>query len=210
MNRPVFFTHRSTPLPGWLAAFPEARVLPYPADTQSLHVDPGVLLWLHHDTLASGPANKVAALRSALPGNPVVVLSNVTHDEEGLAVFAAGAAGYTGALASPPVLRQIQSVVANGGVWIGPNLLGRLVMIAGSTVGFRGDAVSRLESLSPREREVALAVAGGATNKEIARQLDITERTVKAHLSHIFETLNVRDRLQLAIYVGGQSVKRTK
>jgi len=206
MNRPVFFTPRAAPLPGWLVAFPAARIEPYPADIKSLYIDSGQTVWLHHDTLASGLTSKVSTLRSALPENPIIVLSNVPSDEEGLAVFSAGAAGYTGALATTSVLRQIQFVVTNGGLWIGPSLLSRLSKIAGNSDGHRNEAASHLDSLSAREREVAIAVAGGATNKEIARQLGITERTVKAHLSHIFDTLDLRDRLQLAIYVGKQSV----
>jgi DNA-binding NarL/FixJ family response regulator len=50
---------------------------------------------------------------------------------------------------------------------------------------------------------VALAVARGESNKEVARNLGITERTVKAHLSVVFEALGVRDRLQLSIHLNG-------
>jgi len=53
--------------------------------------------------------------------------------------------------------------------------------------------------LTPRERDVAIEVAHGATNKEVAQRLNITERTVKAHLGAVFEKLGVRDRLQLVL-----------
>lgn len=56
-------------------------------------------------------------------------------------------------------------------------------------------------SLTPREREIARLVGNGASNKVIARELNITDRTVKAHLSAIFQKLGVRDRLQLALYI---------
>ncbi|UUA74872.1 helix-turn-helix transcriptional regulator [Cellvibrio sp. QJXJ] len=56
-----------------------------------------------------------------------------------------------------------------------------------------------LNLLTGRERAVAELVAAGKTNKEVARELDITERTVKAHLGASFEKLGVRDRLQLAL-----------
>jgi DNA-binding NarL/FixJ family response regulator len=56
-----------------------------------------------------------------------------------------------------------------------------------------------LELLSERERAVALCVARGESNKEITQKLDIAERTIKAHLTTIFEKLGVRDRLQLAV-----------
>lgn len=59
--------------------------------------------------------------------------------------------------------------------------------------------------LTVREQEVAMAVAKGASNKEIARQLDITERTVKAHVGAILDKLKVRDRLQLSLCINGWS-----
>ncbi len=60
-----------------------------------------------------------------------------------------------------------------------------------------------LSILTEREKEVTQAVITGASNKEIARQLDITERTVKAHLSAIFQKLDVRDRMHLMLVVRG-------
>jgi RNA polymerase sigma factor (sigma-70 family) len=56
-----------------------------------------------------------------------------------------------------------------------------------------------LASLTERERGVAEAVASGLSNKEVARRLGITERTVKAHLSSAFRKLGVRDRMQLVV-----------
>jgi DNA-binding NarL/FixJ family response regulator len=52
-----------------------------------------------------------------------------------------------------------------------------------------------------RERQVAEAIAGGANNKEIARQLGIAERTVKSHTTTIFDKLGVDDRLKLALKI---------
>jgi len=57
------------------------------------------------------------------------------------------------------------------------------------------------ERLSPREHQIALMVAKGATNKEIAESLVISEHTVKIHLGHILEKLNLRNRQQIAVYV---------
>jgi len=180
----------------------------YIAADERLAVPCDALVWLHIDHQTSQPGALVASLLKAVPGCSVVVLSNVPHDEEGLAVLEAGAAGYTSAIAVPEVLRQIKTVVENGGVWVGPSLLQRLLVAISSSGGrgVRPQASSKLDQLSPREREVALAVAAGATNKEVARQLDITERTVKAHLSEAFEILKVRDRLQLSILLNGLPV----
>jgi DNA-binding NarL/FixJ family response regulator len=161
------------------------------------------LFWLHVDNHVKNPAALVTLLRNAAPGCAIAVLSNVPSDDEGLAVLEAGAAAYTSALAVAEVLRHIETVVENGGLWVGPELLRRLIVALGKRPGANPQASGELDRLSAREREVALAVADGATNKEVAFKLGITERTVKAHLSHVFETLKVRDRLQLAILVNG-------
>jgi DNA-binding NarL/FixJ family response regulator len=62
----------------------------------------------------------------------------------------------------------------------------------------------RLAVLTQRELEVARKIADGASNKEVARDLDITERTVKAHAGAIFEKLGARDRLHLSLIVHGR------
>ena len=58
--------------------------------------------------------------------------------------------------------------------------------------------------LTAREREIALQIGGGSSNKTIAQRLGITERTVKAHLGSAFAKLGVHDRLQLALLVTGR------
>ncbi len=203
MRKQIFLTHRDEPLPNWLAAFPDADVRPYPRHGEMITTQAGsAVLWLHLATAQGEPAALVRALRESAPGCPRLVLSNVPNEAEGLAVLEAGAAGYTSSLTTAELLRQIDTVVENGGLWVGPELLQRL-LAALATRATGAQSASRLSHLSPREQQVAHAVARGASNKEIARELDITERTVKAHLSAIFQQLGVRDRLQLSILVNG-------
>lgn len=137
-------------------------------------------------------------------GAIVVVLSYLPNDREALRALDIGARGYVHTLAASEVLKQVALVVTNQGVWVGQELLAKVLGGSFKTLQQRhkGDLLQHgeyLELLTDRERGVALAVARGATNKEVARQLDITERTVKAHLSAIFKKLAVRDRLQLIL-----------
>jgi DNA-binding NarL/FixJ family response regulator len=67
--------------------------------------------------------------------------------------------------------------------------------------------IPRSSTLSDRETQVADLVAAGLTNREIAEQLFISERTVHSHLSHIFTKLDVTSRTQLAVWAGGQGVR---
>jgi DNA-binding NarL/FixJ family response regulator len=123
------------------------------------------------------------------------------EDEQGLAALSAGASGYCSALTLPAVLRQVAGVVEHGGLWVGPQLMRRLMQ--GLAVRNIEAAEPALDMLSQRERQVAEAAARGSTNKEIARVMGITERTVKAHLSAAYEKLGVRDRMQLSLLVNG-------
>lgn len=197
MRRPLFVTTRPQPIPRWLEAFPDARVLP---ETSADALAEASLVWLHVAQEGADVTATVRDLRAAAPRVPVVVLSNMPDDEQGLAVLAAGAAGYCSALTLPAVLRQVAGVVEHGGLWVGPGLMQRLLR---GLAKAGTDREPTLDSLSQRERQVAEAVARGATNKEIARVMGVTERTIKAHLSAIFEKLGVRDRMQLALFVNG-------
>lgn len=202
MSKHIFITQRPIPLPTWSDAFPGASVLPYPGHGTKLVLKPSeAVIWLHIAGEKPEPSLLVQEIALAAPKCPIVVLSNVPGDDEGLSVLEAGAAGYTNALAVPELLNQVAAVVENGGLWVGPNLMQRLIAaMAGQSTRLNND---KLEKLSAREKEVALAVASGASNKEISRQLNISERTVKAHLSAAFERLGVRDRLQLSLLING-------
>ncbi len=203
MKRQIFLTYRNEPLPRWREAFGGAEIRGYPSQGAALGTRPGeAVVWLHLNPETKNVGDLVQAIAAAAPQCPLIVLSNVPNDEEGMAVLSAGAVGYCHALAVPELLQQVAQVVENGGLWVGPDLMQRLVTALAARSGQQMPTL-KLASLSPREREVALAVAHGASNKEVARRLDITERTVKAHLSTVFEKMGVRDRLQLSLLING-------
>lgn len=142
-------------------------------------------------------------------GQPLVVLADDPDERVVLEALAAGAAGCCNSRAAPAVLRQVALVVANGGLWVGQSLLTRLVGATTRRLIQVGEARADdgwAAPLSAREAEVARLVGEGAANREIAARLDITERTVKAHLTAIFEKLGVRDRLQLSLRVNGLKI----
>jgi two-component system, NarL family, nitrate/nitrite response regulator NarL len=203
MKHAVFVTERPQPIPRWTEAFPDALLL---CGQHADAFDPATLteasiVWLHVTGNSQAAASSVAAVRAVNLQVPIVVLANVPEDEQGLAALAAGASGYCSALTLPAVLQQVASVVEHGGVWVGPQLMRRLMQ--GLAARSEEVAPPALGILSQRERQVAEAVARGSTNKEIARVMGITERTVKAHLSSAFEKLGVRDRMQLSLLVNG-------
>lgn len=203
MKRHVFMTARPQPIPRWLEAFPDALLMCGPSAIQpdAASLSNASVIWLHVTKAGLTGSAWVREVRAMAEHVPIVVLSNVPEDEQGMAVLAAGATGYCSALTLPEVLRQVANVVEHGGLWVGPQLMRRLMQ--GLAVRNTGSAEPALDLLSQRERQVAEATSRGSSNKEIARAMGITERTVKAHLSAAFEKLGVRDRMQLALLVNG-------
>lgn len=189
-------------LPRWIDAFPSARGCT--PDRRPAGVTAASIGWLR---LRPGVpvARQMDEARKSLGNVPFVILSDRPDDEEALAAFAAAARGYCNSHAAPAVLRQVASVVLAGGLWIGESLMGRLLAATARlpTLPEQG-ASAWAAKLTEREREVARSVAAGASNKEIARSLGITERTIKGHVGAILEKLGLRDRLQLALTVSGR------
>lgn len=182
----------------WQKAFPEAQ--PSTPDSVDQHARSGDLVWI-----ASSVASWPQLTQRLVPmGLTVVILSYAPNDKEALKSLDLGARGYVHTLASVNILKQVALVVTNQGVWVGQELLAKVIGGTFKALTQRAEDTTGVSSehltlLTERERGVALAVARGATNKEVARQLEITERTVKAHLSAIFRKLAVRDRLQLML-----------
>ncbi len=192
----LFISNREPSTVLWRASFPEAPVLSYVQTIAQLKT--ADIIWLH---LGHGIHLKELA---ALPRNKdsrVVVLSDQPDDEEGLAALNLGAAGYCNASAAKEVLIQIADVVNHHGLWVGPTLLNRLLRQTAQLQTPNPNKTDWTKGLTPREAEIARAAARGLSNREIAEGLGITERTVKAHLTVIFEKLNLRDRLQLSLLV---------
>ena len=146
-------------------------------------------------------------LRARLGHGRFVILSDTPTEGEALAALAEGASGFCNGHAAPEVLQQVSRVVENGGVWVGQGLMQRL-LAATSRLLPEVKSESWRAALTAREQETALLIAKGASNKEIARQLDITERTDKAHVSAMLEKLGARDRLQLSLIVNGVEKSR--
>ena len=125
-----------------------------------------------------------AAIR-ALPSAPrVLVLTTYDTDGDILRAVEAGASGYLLKDAPPPELAAAIRQVAAGGSPVSPSVAARLLEHARPTA----------ETLTARELEVLRCVARGASNSETARDLGISEATVKTHLLHAFAKLGVGDR----------------
>ena len=142
-------------------------------------------------------------IRRALPLVRILLFSDRPDEEEGLTFIKLGISGYANTYISPARLSEAVKVISHGAVWLGQKVMQRLILetYARSKEKATSDSGQRLAGLTPREREIAELVAQGQSNLEVAANLDITERTVKAHLSSIYEKSKTGSRLNLALLI---------
>jgi len=129
---------------------------------------------------------------AARPATRIVILTSFSDRERILRALDAGAVGYLLKDAEPAELARGIAAAARGESPLDPRAA-RTILTVRSESGPR-------EALSEREREVLTLLAQGMANKEIARQLGISEKTVKAHLTSVFRQLGVTDRTQAALW----------
>jgi DNA-binding NarL/FixJ family response regulator len=114
----------------------------------------------------------------------------------------AGVRAYFNSYMAAPNYDQLVRLLGNGQSWFPPSLLNDVFQLARSVVQ-RQPHTDLLDTLTQREREVALAVAEGMSNKGVADSCNMSERTVKTHLTQIFKKLQVKDRVALVMALNG-------
>lgn len=138
-----------------------------------------------------------------------LVIGSDWPEQKQIDVLAHGAAGYCETEEVSLLLKRAIACILNGDVWIRRALVPKVIgVLTGHLHGLKTDHLSpekrekllkMVDSLSDREMEVANLIRKGENNKGIAQIMNISERTVKAHLSSIFRKFDVEDRLRLAI-----------
>jgi NarL family two-component system response regulator LiaR len=131
-------------------------------------------------------------LRERVPEARVIVLTSFLDDGKLLPALRAGAAGYLLKNAEPQELARAVRAAHVGEALLDPVVAARLV----DTLAREEDPLDRL---TPREREVLVLIARGFPNKLIARELGVSEKTVKTHVGHVLAKLGVFDRTQAAV-----------
>jgi DNA-binding NarL/FixJ family response regulator len=147
----------------------------------------------------------LAALRAEYPGVAVAIIS--AHEDPATIrrALAHGAAGYLTKRAGLDELQAGIRAVLDCQQWLPPSL--REAVTQAPAEPGENEIAARLASLSPQQFKVLTRVAEGRLNKQIADELGIQERTVKAHMSAIFEKLGVRNRTQAGVLLGSLALQ---
>jgi two-component system nitrate/nitrite response regulator NarL len=155
-----------------------------------------VLLDLHMPGVPGKDAVKLFLEES--PGTHVVMLTVSESADDLVRTLRAGASGYLlKNIETDTLLDLIRRAVAGDSV-VSAEMTTKLVK--GLRAASSTDSAETKDALSPREREILGYLAKGASNKEIARTLDLAESTVKIHVQHILRKLNLSSRVQAAVY----------
>jgi len=143
----------------------------------------------------------IPIIKQKSPETKIIMLTGNDEDETILKALRAGARGYLTKDTTSQGLIKSLKVVHEGEMWIERKLVKRIFETNGpvdinSAVRHKKNA----QNLTPRERDVLRLLAKGSTNKEIAKDLFISEQTVKSHLNRIFRKLEVSRRLEAILY----------
>ena len=181
-----------------VAGWPEAVVRVASAAHHVVIIEPALT--------RSGIVDAVAEIYSKSGETHIIVVEDPPLPEtDQVELFKLGVHGFCQRDISPELLIKAVEAVVNGELWMQRSLITRIIdeLTQSGPSSKTADSLSGgspIECLTPRELEVARMVNKGGNNKSIARTLDISERTVKAHLSSIFRKLNIENRLHLAIF----------
>lgn len=148
----------------------------------------------------SQQVREVIALRSKFPDLKIIVFPFKLDQPSVLRLFSVGINGQCAPYIGEEQLGLVLSVVNSGEIWGGKAFIQQLILQ--SSVNARIDEEpkqNQLQDLSDRELDVVRLVSQGFSNKQIAIDMNITERTVKAHMTSIFKKTHTKDRLSLAL-----------
>lgn len=148
-------------------------------------------------SMPGGGLTAARRIAEAYPAVSIVMLTVSEQDEDVHAALKTGALGYVLKGVGGAELVGLVRDVAKGASYVSPSLAARLLKEAGT--GAAAAPANRLDSLTDREREILLKVADGMSNKEVARALDLQEKTVKHYMTNILRKLEVRNRVEAAI-----------
>jgi DNA-binding NarL/FixJ family response regulator len=158
-------------------------------------------------------ARTIGALRTQYPAVPLVVVSGLNDARQVQEVLRAGAVGFIPKSAVGQLVLPAIRLVLAGGQYLPPQLMSTLeaaetAPVAPETPMRKPAESSRVEALSPRQEEVFALMAKGLSNKMIARQLNISEGTVKSHIATIFDVLRVHNRVSAIAEARNLSARR--
>lgn len=159
-------------------------------------------------SISGGGLQALQAILDGDPGFKVLMLTVSADESDVLTALRLGAKGYVlKGVSGPELIQALRSVYLDG-QYISPSLGAKLLLDVG-----RGKSISKgnvFEDLSSRQDEILLLVGQGLSNKEIGAKLHLSDRTIKHHMTNVFQKLGVRNRLEAALLVRQKTKEQDK
>jgi len=179
-----------------LLSDPAIRV--FPGTAAEAIDDPTVHVLLLGSQIAPGIFERINEIRRQRPELRILVAGSHVDDETIVRCIQAGAKGYIDEACSIPELLQAVRIVAQGSIWAPRRLLSKFIdRVLDAPAGTKPSA---RPGFTPREREVLTLLVAGFSNREIARNMGIEERTVKAHVAKLLRKVGVPNRIALTMH----------
>jgi DNA-binding NarL/FixJ family response regulator len=159
-----------------------------------------IVVLCQHKLIVDNETEKLKQIRHIVSHPLMLVIGPSLPVTEQINVLKNGARGYFNESLLSTKLDEAIQLILHGEVWVERQVISGLIDELTHVPALTEEQQTALDSLSPKELEVAKLVSHGSTNKMIAKTMNITERTVKAHLTTIFSKMNLPDRLSLAIF----------
>jgi len=172
----------------------------FEAVERARELDPDVVLMDIRMPGLDGIAATRELFKQGKDGPRVLVLTTFGLEEYVYEALRAGASGFLLKDVPPEQLLAAVHVVARGDALLDPTIMRSMIEEFASKPAVRRELAAKMEELTPREREVFALVARGLSNAEIARDLVVSDGTVKTHVAHLLLKLDLRDRVQAVIY----------
>jgi two-component system, NarL family, nitrate/nitrite response regulator NarL len=158
------------------------------------------LILCHHSLVEEQQTAVLSTLKEQVPSSKTLIFGPGKPIETQISALKHGARGYFNEILPIEKLAEALNLVLNGEVWVERHVISGLIDEIVEIPTISETQRVALDTLTPKEIEVAQQVSYGATNKMIAKTMNITDRTVKAHLTTIFQKMEIPDRLSLAIF----------
>ena len=163
------------------------------------------ILFIDQALFGGGGLHELSDLLHIQSQVQIVVFSEKSNERDEISAILFGAKAYCQYDLKEHLLLKVVDTIKQGEIWVDrkfvSRLLGEIEDITKAQHHEAQDLDKILSTLTPREKEIAKHIAGGSSNRKIAEHLNISERTVKAHLGVIFRKMGIEDRLQLALYI---------
>ena len=194
MKRPLIFVQDPNALKNWLTACgTDAKILYDLTDLSNRYDTQSHLILIQIS--ANSTLEQITELAKEFD---VIAFANEPNNSEGLQLFQQGIKGYLNTFANVERIEQALVTIRAGSIWLGQNVMQAMIQ---SLINENQSKDGWKNLLTEREQEVTTLVLEAQSNKDIAKKLEITERTVKAHLHNVFEKLEVSDRLALVLKI---------